>query len=280
MKQIFIMLFFLLSCDTSEEINLYDSSDYEYSYLQALAAEKCIEQASIFDALDLSGDFENSAQLDKIYKITQDSFAANSMFIKVSAVTATQMTLIVNSFNSVLRKVITFEQADHDALLAHLELVSCSLLYSANFSASNLGGADTMSLVWRKESISVQDGDDDNTEADSYQRQIDSLVFNRNYPLFFYFYNGTKQVNIKLDSATDEKTGTSTLAISEVTSSGECNAGDASYNEFCAFSDTSEFASCDIVVSTASETYLRNSFGDDFIFMSGTGCEMLNSGQI
>ena len=60
----FLYLFFMflvLSCDTVEEIYLYDSDDPEYSILQTMAVEACIDDAEIFDALD---NFEKFASLN------------------------------------------------------------------------------------------------------------------------------------------------------------------------------------------------------------------------
>jgi tRNA C32,U32 (ribose-2'-O)-methylase TrmJ len=77
------------SCDTVEEIFLFDKNDPEYAELLAMQAAKCVSDAKIFDALDESKDFLNSGELNRIYKISQDTQNLREVFVKITNVTAT-----------------------------------------------------------------------------------------------------------------------------------------------------------------------------------------------
>lgn len=290
MKKIFALFVYMnlfLGCDAVMYEYLYDSSDTaEYAALKAMAAQKCIDDASIFDALDATGDFVNTGLLNKVYSITQDSAPEKILYMKISAVSATSMSVHVNSGDNALDKTILFEKTDHDSLLSELKIMACSLDESTNFSSSGLDSSDKMTLTWNKESISVPDSADDTDDTpEAYQRRTDTLAFETAYPLFFYFYNGSKVATTKTQTA-DEKSGTSKLVIKDVTATDICDASvdedtEIEFDNDCNFEATTTalFPTCNLVINTGK--YNSNAYTDTILsFAETTSCSLLTSAQI
>lgn len=274
----FLFCLFILSCDTVTEEYLYTSSDPEYALLKNLAYQECLSEASILASLDATGDFENTDELNRIYKITQDTDDAAEIYIKIITATATEMRLAVSpdaSTDSAYKKIIVFEKTDHDALIDLLELISCDVDYKEQFSASGLDDNDTLTITWNKETIAVEDDDDSDDEPEEYSRRKDVLKFDNDFPLFFYFYNAEKSAEIKSDEDSDDlKTPASKISFEEVTEADECDSGDSSFNNACDFSDTSGFAVCNIAFKTIPTSgYL------DELFTTDASCKFLESAE-
>lgn len=279
-----VFLYFFVSCDTVREEYLYDESDPEYSDLILLEAQQCIDDSNIFDSLDSSGSFETSGHLDKIYKITQDDNSALKLYIKITAVSATSMTFVVNSIDTQYQKIMAFEKTDHDNLLALIKTAACNSNYKSLFSASGLDSTSSMALTWSKETIETADSNDDSDEnAEGYKRQTDVYTFDSSYPLLFFFYNATKTTNILLDDGdidTDDETQkVSEVTIEDVTSADECVEGGGSQNNGCKFeaSDISGFANCNVEVSTTA--FSSNSYDSELVSLAATSgtCQLLRS---
>ncbi|MBT4792231.1 MAG: hypothetical protein HON90_11720 [Halobacteriovoraceae bacterium] len=273
---LFIFIFTIYNCDTVEEEYLYNSNSPEYADILAWAAQECVDNAEVFDALDTAGDFEGSGQLNRIYKITQDDHDSETIFMKIYAVSASEMQVIVSS-SVKLDKRIIFSKTDHDELLAQLKIVACSEEYKANFSASGLDNSDRMTLTWKKETVHTIDGDDDDDVADKYSRQTDTLIFDRNLPLFFYFYNGTKTGDLKKAVASDKVTGTSKISIVEVTGTSECS-DDERCNLLISITDTSSFPTCEIEINK--NKFETNAYSDEFFSPASSGCVFLESADV
>jgi hypothetical protein len=266
------------SCDTVEEIYLFDKKDPEYAELLVMQAAKCVSDAKIFDALDEAKDFLNSGELYRIYKISQDTQNLREVFVKITNVTATEMELKFNSSDDTLDKVVTFEVADHEALIEELKIVSCTTKYSDHFTASGLSSTDKMTLKWFRETIVVIDDDDDDDEPEKYNRRTDTYTFDKDLPLIFFYYNGTKTSNVMDDDSEDakEKTSTSKITITDVTGEDECDPSEDSYNLNCEFSLTSPV--CSVEIKTG--LYSSNRFSDELIDMPDANCNLLQSANL
>ncbi len=266
------------ACDTTEEKYLYSKSDSEYATLLAMAVEKCINEANIFDSLNATGNFETAGMLGKIYKIVQDASPQVTLYTKIIAVSATEMQVAVNSADSSYDKIILFEKVDHDAILNELKIMACNSTYAGNFSAGGLSSTTAMSLTWNKRSITLIDGDDADTEPDAYNDRKDAYTISTSFPLFFFYYNATKTKTIKAKD-TDAVVTTSKITITDVTEATECDPTDSdNFKLECDFSagTTGTFTSCPLEVATGK--YSTNAFGDEIINLGGlAGCNLLPS---
>jgi hypothetical protein len=279
-KSLFFVLLFCAfsSCDTIEDIYLYDKDDPEYAELLVMQAAQCVNDANIFDALDIAKDFQNTDELNRIYKISQDTQNLREIFVKITAVSATEMELRFNSSDDTLDKVLTFEVSDHEALIDELKIVSCTKDHADNFTATGLSSSDSMTLKWFKETIVVADDDDSDDEPEKYNRRTDTFTFDNDFPLLFFYYSATKTSNVMDETGDDakEKTSTSKITIKDVTSEDECNASHDDYNLNCEFSLTSPVCSVDIVVGA----YGTNRFSDELISMPEANCNFLESATL
>lgn len=291
----FLPLILILSCDTVTEESLYDENDPEYEFLQALDALQCVNDSSIFAALDNAGNFESTGHLNKIYKINQDANDAVVLYVKVISVSSTLMQMVVNSAVSEYQKIINFEKTDHDALLDVFEQAACNTKYEEFFSASGLDDTDTLNLTWSKETIDTVDNNDADDDPESYYRQTDAYKVDRDFPLFFYYWNATKTTNILINNDTSDNDGTtedtdketekpSVITITDVTEEDECEEGNSSQSTGCQFltTDYQSFVECDVTID--SDAYDTNTFENEFILLStasgssGT-CTLLESGD-
>lgn len=271
------MIFFLYSCDTVEEVYLYDKDDPEYAELLAMQAAKCVSDANIFDALEGAGDFEGGDFLNRIYKITQDTQNARTIYVKVTGVTATEMTLKFNSSDDSLDKVVLFEASDHNTLMDELKIMACTPDYDGNFSASGLSSNDSMTLKWSKETIVVKDDDDSDDEPEEYDRRTDTYTFDNDYPLLFFYYNATKVSKVKDDKDSDDiKSSTSKITIKDVTDEDECKSSNDDFNSSCEFGHTTPL--CSVTIETG--LYSSNRFSDEILKMPDTDCKTLESATL
>lgn len=281
-KYVMLTLFFIASiissCDTVEEIYLFEKKDPEYAELLVMQAAKCVSEANIFDSLDGAKDFLNSGELNRIYKISQDTQNLREVFVKITNVTATEMELRFNSSDDTLDKVVTFEVADHEALIDELKIVSCTTEYKDNFTASGLSSTDKMTLKWFKETIVVIDDDDDDDEPEKYNRRTDTYTFDNDLPLIFFYYSATKTSKVMDDDSDDakEKTSTSKITITDVTGEDECNSSKDGYNLNCEFSLTSPVCSVDVKTGL----YGSNRFSDELIDLPEANCNLLQSANL
>lgn len=272
-----ILLLLMFGCDTVTEEFLYDEDDDEYDTLLAMQAAECVDNAEIFDHLENAGDFENNGMLNKIFKISQDTQNQREIFVKITSVTSTEMTLVFNSSENSLDKIVTFELTDHDEIMSELKIMACNSEYEKYFSASGLGNSDSMKLVWEKKTINVVDGDDADDDPDEYDERKDTYTFDNDYPLFFFYYNATKARTSKLDADEEEKTSTSVITITEVTDEDECDEDEDDYNSNCKFDSVTR--SCGITVNTG--LYASNAFSDEIISPDGDAdCKLLDSANL
>jgi hypothetical protein len=279
---LFLSLFLLLSCDTTEDKYLYDKDDFEYAWAQALQAQDCIENATVFSALETAGSFETSGHLNKIYKVSQDDNDKVHVYLKITAVSALDMTIAVQSSESQYNKLMVFEKTDHDALMTEFKIMSCNDLYSTYFSASGLSSDDKLSLTWKRESIYIvdsEDDDDDDDEPETYDRQTDTYSIDKDLPLFFFFYSGSKTTNRITQKGESEVEKKSVLTITEVTSADECTIGNEDLDSNCNFEDITDLVQCDIVVN--SESYLTHAYINQLVSLTPATdeCRFLESGK-
>lgn len=272
-----VLLFFILGCDTVTEEYLYTDKDPEHAILLAMQAAECVNDAEIFDRLEVAGQFETNGMLNKIFKISQDTQNQREIYVKVTAVTASDMTLVFNSSENSLDKIVTFELTDHDSIMSELKIMACNTQYDKYFSASGLGNTDSMKLTWEKLTINEEDGDDADDDPDRYDERKDTYTFDNDYPLFFFYYNATKVRTSKLDEDEDEKTSTSVITITEVTDEDECDEDEDDYNNNCEFDTVTR--NCGITVNTG--LYASNAFSDEIISANGDAdCDLLDSANL
>ncbi len=270
-------IFLFISCDTVEEVYLYDKEDPEYSTLLQMAAQQCVDEAKIFDALDKMRDFENYGFFNRTYKISQDTQNKTDIYVRVTSVSATQMELTFNSSNNDLDKILVFETNDHDDLISELKIMSCNLGLKDHFSASSLASDDNVKLTWKKETITVLDSpDDEDDDPEGYDRREDTFTFDNDLPLVFFYYNATKTAKVKTDEDEQEQSSTSKITIKDVTGEDECNTSSDDYNSNCEFSSVTKV--CNIVVNTG--IYNSNAYSDEIISPVETGCELLKSATL
>lgn len=281
MRRIWPYLFFLfiLSCDETHEKYLYDEDDPEHPVVVQMAAAKCISSSSIFGALEDSKDFTDFE--DKIYKIEQDANEEVTLYVKLDNATATSIDIMVNSAEGDYKKVVTFTEANHDDMMTEIQVMACNSTYDEFFSVSGLSSTDLMTLTWTKETIEVADDDDDSDDdPEAYVKRTDEMKFDNDYPLFFYWYNGSKEEEDLNDGDENPTTKKSNLTITEVTDEDECDPGDDDFNTYCDFSDTSTsngFDACTVNVNTSQ--YTSNEANDELISLASTSgeCELLES---
>jgi hypothetical protein len=259
------LIFSTLSCDTTEEFFLYDDSDPEYQYLKEMAIQKCVNDANVFDALDLAGDFENADQVGRIYKISQDTLISVDTYVKITSASATEMILEFNSDNNLYDKILTFEKVDHNLILSELKVMACNDLYEEHFSASGLGSNDSMTLTWVKETVTIEDDDDEDDIDEAYTKRTDKYTFDNDYPLFFFFYNAVK-TGVKKNNNEDERSPvTINITITEVTDDEGCD--EYGNDDLTRSNFNNNFRSCALEVVL--EKYKTNEYIDEILDLSG-----------
>lgn len=281
MRQLLLFLLFL-ACDTVEEKYLFDENDAEYSRAQQLAINECTSGNAIFSSLETARDFANSQfEQDDIFKIVQDDNEATTIYVKITNIGASDMTLVYSSDEEKYRKVLTFTETNHQDIENFLRLGSCDSDYEDFFKPSNLDSSTTLSFVWDKTTTIISDDEDDSDDKpEAYRDVTETLSVSTLYPLFFYYYNGSKSQKYVLNDGDEEKIKESKISITEVTSAEECDEDGTSDNEFCKFGslDTSSFPTCTLTVDD--DAYLVRSHDKKVIEISGTDCELLSSAGI
>ncbi len=291
MKILFIILsslFIFLSCDTEEQIYHYNKYDDEYAGLVLMAAQECIEENDIFAALDTTNDFDTAEfKVNDVYKITRvaDSIT-NIFFMKITAIatgTPDTMTVVLNGDGSEYDKIINFDSDLNSDMYDNIGLAACNITYKDIWSASGLGSSEQMTLVWDKETIQIADDagagdDDDDDDPEAYTEQTDSFRINRDYPLFFSYFNATYSSTILTDGSdsTVNKTGEMTISlIVDTDDDGNYEDEDeCTGNVNCSFVTTG-FDDCDIAVDTNIVT--KSDYTDLFFsYVANTGdCKLI-----
>ena len=269
MKYLLCFLFFL-SCDTVEEVYLFNQNDPEYPLAEQLAISECINGNAIFSELDNQAEFDNvNFSVGDIFKVTQDANDEEVVFIKIQAINPTDMTLIYDSSNPDLRKKLTFSESEHGNIVTFLKNASCNKTYAEFFEASGLGSTSQMSFSWEKQTILIPDDEDDDTSPEAYRNVEESLNVNSSYPLFFYYYNGSKTYDYVLNEGDEEKTKASQLTLTEVTDSEECDEDGSDDNTYCQFStlDTSAFPTCNLLADN--DAYLLRDYNTKILSLTG-----------
>jgi len=274
---------FFVSCDDEEVIYHYNKYDNEYDGLQGIAAEECVENSEVFKYLETTNTFDSANfKVNDIYRVTQEEENSMVLFFKISAISAGSMTIIVNADDSNYDQILTYTETSNDELLDVIKQAACNVKYKDIWNASGFNSEELLSLTWNKETITVEDDDDDaDDDPEAYYIGTDSLKFDKDYPLFFYFFNGTKQMRYKLTKESTELTKKSTLTIKKIVDSDD----DGSYEDekectdytSCSFSATGSFADCTISIDTTAQTKSEyNSKIISLITNSGT-CNLLPS---
>lgn len=277
----FMLSFYILSCDTVEEKYLYKPGDKEYGWAQEIVQAECITESSVFNALETAGDFTNSDQENRIYKVVQDDGPNVTLYIKIISVSTATMELAVRSGKSEYNKILIFDKVDHDALISELKNMSCNPAYKDYFSASGLDSSDSMNLTWKKETIGTPDSeDDDDIEPDVYDRRTDSYKITKTLPLIFFYYNGTKKSDRVTEKGQAKVEESSILTITEVTNEKECNITDSDFTQNCNFTDNSDLTMCD--VNVIPDSYKTHAYSSEMITVTPktTGiCNLLKSAE-
>jgi hypothetical protein len=180
------------------------------------------------------------------------------------------MEIEFNSDDDTLDKYITFTEADYAVLQTNLQEAACNSKYSDAFTITGLNSTTSATMTWtNKNTIYTPDNDDDDI-PEIYRYQTDTLAINLNYPLFLYFYNGTKTQKRVLELDKEEEIIETKIELTDVTTANECVVGHEDYNGTCDFLNTP--AACTITIDG---TALTNTPGHDTQFL--TGCTFLQS---
>lgn len=285
-KWMYLLIIFIgaMGCDEFTEEYLYDENDPEYALALQLAEQECISGATIFNVLDTAGDFLNTEQEGKIYKISQDANNPTTLYVYIQQVTASAMTIAVNSSETGYRKIINFTKTNHDELLAALKTMACNSLYDDYVSVSGLDDNDQAKLTWKRESIGKADDDDADDIPELYDRETNVYVFDKDLPLLFYYWNAEKTSKRVLEEDAAEVETKSVITITDVTSEQDCDQDNSSSSipiTACDFNDVTSFPTCDVTVN--STIFSTSSYGNNLISLSSTNsktCTLLQSAGV
>lgn len=275
-RLILISLFFIISCDTVVEKDLYTRNDPEWNRAAALQSIECIESSLFLQRANQFTEFDNANyEVGDTYQITQDTDTIT--YVQIMAINADNMVLRFNSSNSSLIKEMTFTEVEATDLVENvLEPVFCSPLLSDDiFSSSGLSSETRASFVWDKETITTPDDDDDDDIPEIFSEQRDSLTVNLNFPLFFYFYNGTKRLNAAISADQAAVVSTATISIIDITDD-EDTCDDDARCDFVDPSPQSVFTPCELEVNSAAVNEVGN---HEASFLEGN-CILLQSNGV
>lgn len=279
---LFLSLTFFLTCGKEDERYLYDKYDSEYSVLQLYAQSECIKGSNFFTSFDAYADFDKAIFKEgDIYKITQDANTDLEIFVKVEKINPTNTILIYNSTINDYDKILVFEESDHVDIGTFLKALSCHPDSKSYFSSiSGLGSALKMGFTWFKETITILDGDDSDSEPDAYRRRTDRFIVDLEYPSLFYFYNAEKTYQSVVTAGKDETKTVSKITIKEVTEADECDVSHVDYHVSCAFSLAAVSRNCTVDVNTSAHK-LRPHDAKTLTMTGDSGCKlMLSTGGI
>ena len=272
MKKLFFgfSIFALLtSCGGKDESEiLYTQYDDEYSDIQTFAFNDCVDEAEVFTSFNSVGEFDNSEfAVGDIFKLIHDTSSAFYSYFQITSINANDMVVTINSNNDAYDMILTFEESDHDSIEDFFKQVACNISYDDYFSNSSLESSTTFTFNWFKETVGIADDDDDGDD-EVYNYVTESLTASTAYPLFMFFFNGTKkhQYDLTNDDEDNSTTITSTLTISEVTGEEECDSSDSGYDSTCEFASVTRNCALEVddtVVSTRAHTTTPLSLSGD-----------------
>lgn len=274
-----LWLFLLCGCDTTTERILFTKYDPIYSQLQTYAQSECVNDASFFSLFDTYGEFSSAPyEVGDIYKISQDTGPEAEIYVKIEAINTNDVKLVFNSKDDKYKKVVFWEETDHDSLGDFLKTAICNPKYVDYF--GSISGKDSAALTyqWFKETIEIADSDDDDSIADEYEKRYDKHTVNINFPSIFYFYNAVKERkydNDGSDDENDEQTKTSTITIEEVTGTEECDEDGVDDNTYCKDFSTITTPVCTVTVDD--DAYDLREHDSTVISYPDAGCEILGS---
>lgn len=270
------------SCDKVTEKYLFDEDDDEYEWAQELALSECITDAAIFGEFDDAAEFDDSNfSVGDIFKIKQDDNEGVVIYAKINAINSQDMEIIFSSADDDYRKIVTFEESDHEKLVDVFQTIACNDDYEDYFATSGLNSSTQMSFTWDLETIlESDDDDDDDDDPEAYKYVTKELTVSKNYPLFFYFYNGKKSYEYVLEDGDEATTKESNITITEVTDEDECDNENDDQNDYCDFDDldSSSFPICTVEVDE--DAYSSRGHNTNIISLSGTDCKLLESAGV
>ena len=276
-----LFLFLLISCTEKEKTEiLYNKYDPEYSVIQAYAQSECIRKATVLDEFNAVATFSNSRfQVGDIFELTTSNPPLNYVtFFKINAINTNDIEVIVNSTTDSYDMNLVFTKTSHERLVTFLKGAICNDSVEDYFSTSGTTNSNTMSFTWMKETISTPDNDDDGVD-EVFNKVTETLSVTSTYPLFMYFFNGSKKHEYSISTGTEPTTQTATLTLKEVTTDNVCNSASGDYNSSCEFSSISR--NCELEVDE--DAYLKRAYAStplDFTAGSDSDCTLPEHGGV
>ena len=269
---LFLPLLLFVACDSLTEKTLYTVNDPEWDGVAALQAQKCVDNSSLFKDMTKYSNFSKAEYIvGDIFLIEQDDDLTRKIYVRVNVKTSTQVVLEYSSTDdSTLEKIALFDQTEYQKLQDEFEEAFCEKQYSDNFSASVTSGNFTR----KKYKQITADGSDDGDTDDAYIDIRETLKINLSYPLFFYYYNGSKVLKKISQKGDAEANSTSKITISKANDIQICKDAD----EPCAFSGLAT-PDCSILIDTDAIENNDPSVVDSEI-LNASDCTLLKSNQI
>lgn len=267
MKNLLILVTLLTvsSCNFIQEENVIDKKSPFWGQAAQYQATECINSSSVLKKIEEYSDFTRSPfSIGDIYKINQDKDLTREIYVRVNDITSTEIILQFNSIDNELDKVASFAKTEYLKLQDIFENILCNPVFETNFTASSSG-----KFVWDKYRTIVADDDDDDVD-EAFVDIKETLNINTQYPLFFYYYNGTKVMKRIASNGGEEENSTSKITIAKANDTDACKDND----EPCVF-DGRTTPECNIAVDSSA----INDTTDEANFLSASDCEILKSNQ-
>lgn len=273
MKKILLATLFLtiIACDSVTEKTIYTVNDPEWDLVAALQAKQCVNKSSLFKEMTKYSDFSKSRfSVGDIFKISQDEDNPELVYVRVNAITATEIILEYNSSNNDLKKIASFSNTEYEKLQIEFEEAFCQKQFEDFIQGSTSSG----SFRWRKYRQIEADDNDDNDIDEAFIEVVENLKINFDYPLFFYFYNGTKAKTQILEDGGTENSFTSKITITKANDDENCEDAEGA----CVFTGAL-VSNCSIAVDeNAIDDFLETSTTVDTANIIGASdCVLLES---